>query len=211
MMRDHFIKMGLETPVIDTRIAIQRSAFTWQAKQEILVHQAYTSLVDSQSKNKSVLIGHDESVTPTGSLWTLSSTEFWHMNKVGKNWEQYKWAPGGYLRIYALDGNSHLHLDFGDCSFTTGPVIIPLLASPSPQTVSASSDALGSDFEFGISFLGNSCLKVRFPVWFLSSSDGGYDTSSTEKSHVEFCGVFDGFFLGGYQDAWKLWIRECLH
>lgn len=194
IMRYHFVTMGLETQVIDTRISIQRSAFIAQAKHEILVNQAYTSLLESCSHNNCVPIGYDEFLSPTGGLWMLSSTEFWQMNEVEKNWEQSKRAPGGHLRIYTILGKSRLHLDFGDCSFTTESIKLPLLASPYPQTVSASCDASGSNFEFDISFWGKACLKIEFPVHYLFSSKRGYETLSSTKTHVEFAGVFDGIF-----------------
>ncbi|CAI6342363.1 unnamed protein product [Periconia digitata] len=194
IMKYYFVTMGLETHVIDTRISIQKSAFISQAKHEILVNQAYTSLLESCSQKKCVPIGCDEFLSPTGGLWMLSSTEFWQMNEVERNWEQYKRAPGGHLRVYTILGKSRLHLDFGDCSFTTEPIILPLLASPYPQTVSASCDASGPNFEFNISFWGNAYLKIEFPVHCLFSSKRGYETLSSTKTHVEFAGVFDGIF-----------------
>lgn len=193
IMKGYFMAMGLEEHAIATRMATQKSAFILQAKQEFLLNQAQASVTELCSQNKCVSIGYTEFISPTGGLWTLYSTKFWQVYEGRKSWEQSRWAPSGHLRICTVNGQSHLYLDFGNCSFTARSAVLPLLASPYPHTTSASHDLLGQDVEFEIFFLGNANLKIRFPADLLLS-DRECETDSFMDTHLEFAGIFDGLY-----------------
>jgi hypothetical protein len=191
-MNGYYMAKGLKQHVINTRIAIQKSAFISQAKQELLINQAHTSLLTLCSQNKSVSIGCAEFISPTGGLWTLSSTKLWQIYEGRKSWDQPRWTPSGHLRICTVGRTSRLYLDFGTCSFTTGPIVLPLVASPHPLIASASCNRFGTDVKLEMFFVGNANLKIRFPVHLLLAADRRSETVLPVDTYAEFANVFDG-------------------
>ncbi|KAF2474909.1 uncharacterized protein BDR25DRAFT_384342 [Lindgomyces ingoldianus] len=183
-----FFEARVPGPLLALNLFYQKKAFDKQAAHELLVLGASNILKSKFPRTPYIRIGNTEYDSSTGGLWNLSSTSIWEHYRNGEQWNQAKWTPGGDLIIQKIQGQAILYLDFGDRSFSAGPIKLPEFASLLPVACTATCLRTRAMIDFEIIFLPDACMKVCFPTALLLAEDHGCRVLS--DTIAEFSAVF---------------------